>query len=81
MRATEVIDRVAELEGELLLRKGVRYPDHRPSDECVQIWTLWHNDHRLGKSYQWIVRNKCSLVDGEWWRVLDDAAPCGWVES
>lgn len=71
----ELKRRVAELETELSLRKGVRYPDHRPSDECVQIWTYWHNDCTAGQSYQWIVRNRCSLVDGEWWRVLDDSSP------
>ena len=68
------VPRVVELGLELSKRKGIRYPDFRPDDKSVQVWTFWKPDFGP-KCYQWITRNRCSLVEGEYWRVLDDSAP------
>lgn len=64
-------------QAELQQRKGVRFPHHKPSAQCVEVWTWWRNDCEKPR-YQWILRNKVSLVEGEYWRTCSDEAPEGW---
>lgn len=70
----ELARKVAELEFEADLRSGVRYPEHTPDRECIEVWTLWRNECEKPR-WQWISRSRCSLVDGEFWRVYTHDGP------
>lgn len=60
---------VAKLERELSARKGVRYPDRKPTHAVVSVW-------RQGPwGMGWLKHKADSLKPGEYWRVWDGSAP------
>lgn len=65
----ELRGKVAGLEGESQRRKGVMFPDHKPTDGVVLIW------RRGPWQMCWIKHRADSLRDGEYWQVFDDSPP------